>query len=59
VAPPLEAQSLAGGAVGEGHVVVGDLVEEVDLVAREQEACGDGVNGGVAPALVEEAAFFV
>ena len=56
VALVVDAQLLLGGAVGEGDVVVGDVVEEVDLVLWQQQGGGDGVHGRIAPALVEEAA---
>lgn len=59
VALQVEARLLARRAVGEGDVVVGDVVEEVDLVLLEHQAGGDGVHGRVAPALVEEAAVAV
>jgi hypothetical protein len=50
---------LAGGAVGEGYVVIGDVVEEVDLVLLEHQGCSNRVDGGIAPALVEETAIVV
>lgn len=36
-----------------------NVVEEVDFVLAEQQAGGDGVDGGVAPALVEETAVLI
>ena len=42
--------------MSEGWVVVANLVEEVNLLLLKEEACRDGVDRGVAPALVEEAA---
>lgn len=45
--------------MGEGDVVIGNVLEEVDFFFFEQKAGGDGVHGGVAPSLVEEAAVFV
>lgn len=59
MAAQLGAQLLARGAVGEGDVVVGDVVEEVELVLLQHQAGGDGVHGRVAPTLVEEAAVLV
>lgn len=50
---------LTGGAVGEGDVVVGNVVEEVDFLLLEGEAGSDGVDGSIAPALVEETAVLV
>jgi len=50
---------LAGGAVGEGDVVVGNVVEEVDLLLLEREAGCDGMHGCVSPALIEETAVLV
>jgi len=45
--------------VSEGHVVVGNIVEEVDLVLLEHQTGGDGVHGCVTPALVEEATVLI
>jgi hypothetical protein len=45
--------------VGEGNVVVGNVVEEVDFLLLECQAGCDGVDGGISPALVEETAVLV
>ena len=50
---------LACGAMGEGDVVVGNVVEEVDFLLLECQAGCDGVDGGISPALVEETAVLV
>jgi hypothetical protein len=50
---------LAGGAVGEGYVVVGNIVEEVDFLLLERETGCDGVDGSIAPTFVEETAVLV
>jgi len=50
---------LAGRAVSKGYVVVGYVVEEVDLFLVEEESSCDGVDGGITPAFVEEATVFV
>ena len=55
----VEAALLARGAVRERDMVVGDILEEMDFFFLEEEACGDGVHGGVTPPLIEEAAVFV
>lgn len=55
----LEAALFARGAVREGDVIVGDVLEKVDFLLFEGQPGGDGVDGRVAPALVEEAAFVV
>jgi hypothetical protein len=34
-------ESIAGGAVCERDVIVGDIIEEVDLVFLEHQASGD------------------
>lgn len=46
-------------AVGEGNVVVGNVVEEVNLLLFQGQTGCDGVNGGVSPAFVEETAILV
>ena len=43
----------------EGHVVVGDVVEEVDFFLLQQETGGNRVNGSIAPSLVEKAAVLI
>jgi hypothetical protein len=45
--------------VGEGNVVICDVVEEVNLLLRQHDACGDRVHRRIAPAFVEEAAVLV
>jgi hypothetical protein len=45
--------------VGEGNVVVGNVVEEVDFLLLECETGCDRVHGGVTPTLVEETAVLV
>lgn len=50
---------LACRAMGEGHVIIGDIVEEVDLLLLEQETGGDRVDGSIAPSLVEKATILV
>lgn len=50
---------LACWAVGEGYVVVGDVVEEVNFLFLQHETCGDGMDGGISPSLVEEPTILV
>jgi hypothetical protein len=46
-------------AMGEGYVVIGDLVEEVDLLLLEHGGRSNGVDGRIAPSLVEEATILI
>ena len=55
----LLARLLARGAVGEGNVVVGNVVEKVNLVLLQQQAGSNRVHRGVTPALVEETTVLV
>lgn len=55
VAAEVQPRLLARRAMREGHVIVCDIIEEVDLILPEQEAGGNRVDGRVAPAFVEEA----
>lgn len=48
-----------GRAVGEWDVVVGNVVKEVDLILLQHQRRSDGVDRGIAPSLVEEAALSV
>lgn len=43
----------------EWHMVVGDVIEEVDFLLLEQECGGDGVHGSISPAFVKESTIFV
>ena len=54
VASQFYADIFAGGTVGEGDVVVCDIVEEVDFVLVEEERGSDGVDWCVAPPFVKE-----
>jgi hypothetical protein len=45
--------------VGEGNVVVGNVVEEVDFLLFQSQTGCNGVDGSVSPALVEETAILV
>lgn len=55
----IDATLFPGRAMRKGHVVICDVVKEVYLLLLKEEAGGNGVDGRVAPALVEEAAVFV
>lgn len=54
VALVVKAVLLTGRAVGEGDVVVGDIVEEVNLVLLQHQSCGQRMDGRITPSLVEE-----
>ncbi len=56
VALELDSQIFTSRAVREWNMVVGNVVEEMDLVLVEQKTGSDGVDWSVAPALIEEAA---
>lgn len=45
--------------MGKGDVVVGDLVEEMDLLLFQEDASGNRVHRRITPALVEKAAVLV
>lgn len=50
---------LVHGAVGEGDVVVRNVVEEVDVFFRKKQCCRDGVDRRITPSFVEETALVV
>lgn len=50
---------LASRAVGKRDMVIGNVVEEVDLALVQHKASSDGMNRCVAPSFVEEATIFV
>jgi hypothetical protein len=51
----VETVLLASRAMRERHVVVGDVVEEVELILVQHQSSSDGVHGRIAPAFIEEA----
>ncbi len=59
MAAEFQPEIFAGRAMSEGNVVVGNVVEEVEFVFLEEEAGGNGVDGGITPSLVEEATVLV
>ena len=54
VALVVEAVLLAGGAVGEGDVVVCNVVEEMNLFLLQHQRRSQRVDRRIAPALIEE-----
>lgn len=52
-------QFVPGGAVCEGDVIVGNVVEEMDLFLLEHDSRSNRVDGSITPAFVEEAAVLV
>ena len=59
VTTQLEAKVLASRTVSEGHMVVSDVVEKVDLVFVEQESSRYRVHRRISPTLVEETAIAI
>jgi hypothetical protein len=45
--------------VGEWHVIVGNVVEEMDFFLLQKETCGNRMNWRIPPAFVEESAILV
>lgn len=59
MATPFQADLLAGGAVSERNVVVGNVVKEVNLILGQHKTGGDRVNRCITPSLVEETTILV
>lgn len=59
MAAQVESRLLSRGAVCEGDMPVSNVVEEVNLALVEHEACSDGVDWRISPALVEETTVLV
>lgn len=55
----VEFELLAGWAVCEWYVIVGNVVEEVDLFLFKKESSGNGVDRSIPPTFVEESTVFV
>lgn len=59
MAAQVESRLLSGRAVREGDMPVSNVVEELDFALVEHEACRDGVDRRISPALVEETTVLV
>lgn len=57
--PQLESKIFARRTVCERHVVVGDIVEEMDLVFGQQKARGNRMDRRVPPSFIEESTVLV
>lgn len=55
----IQSQLLTRRTVGEGDVVVGDFIEEVDLFLFQEQTSSNRVYWGIAPSFIEEAAIAV
>lgn len=59
MAAQVQSRLLASGAVSERNVVVGNVVEEMDLLLVKQDTSGDRVDRSISPAFVEETSVLV
>ena len=50
---------IAGGTVSKGDVIVGDIVEEMNLALVKKKSGRDRMDGSVPPSFVEEAPFMI
>jgi hypothetical protein len=55
----IQSSLLPSRAMGEGNVVICDIVEEVNFVPVECQASSDRVHRSIAPTLVEETTILV
>ena len=55
----VDLQLIACRAVGEGDMVIANLIEEMNLFLLQGQGGGDGVDRSIAPSFVEEAAILV
>ena len=55
----LEPCLLAGRAVCEGNMVVGDIIEEVDFFLLEKEASRNGMDWRISPTFIKESTILV
>ena len=54
-----ESQILSGRTMGEWHMVVSNIVKEMNLILVQEKACCNGMDWRIAPSLIEESAIFV
>lgn len=59
VATEIQTSLLVGGAVSERNVVVGDILEEVNLLLLKEKTSCNRVDRSIAPSLVEETTVLV
>lgn len=55
----VETELLSSGAVSKGNVIVGNVIEEVNLLLLQHQAGGNRVDRGIAPALIEETTILI
>lgn len=55
----LHAVILSSRAMREGYVVIGNVVEEVNLLLGQHQRRSDGMHRSIAPSFIEEAAVLV
>lgn len=50
----LEPIVFASWAVSKRNMIIGNIVEEMDLILLKHESCSNGVNRSVTPSFIEE-----
>jgi hypothetical protein len=50
---------LSSWAMGEGYMIIGYVIEEVDLLFLEEKASRNGVDWCIAPSFIKESAVLV
>jgi hypothetical protein len=55
----LKSRLLAGRAVREGNMVVGDIIEEVDFFLLEEDASRNGMDRSISPAFIKESTILI
>lgn len=56
---PVQSGLFACGAVREWHMVIGDIVEEVNLFLLQEKTSRNGVDRSITPPLVKEATILI
>ncbi len=59
VATQFESEVFTRGTVRKRDVIVGNVVEKVNLLFSQEKSGGDGVDGSISPSFVEETSILV
>lgn len=55
----VEPQLLSSWTMGEGYMIIGYVIEKVDLLFLEEKACSNGVDWCITPSFIKESAILV
>jgi hypothetical protein len=55
----IQSRLLSSGTMRKWHVIISNVVEEVNFLLLEHETCGNGMNWGIAPTFIKKSSILV